>query len=169
MSEAYATPARIAIALRQVGANVEKPVLDFGCGKGLSGMALKSVGFDVVDGSDLNPENVDAAQASGAYRQVWTGSAGSLGHIRRGDYQVIAACNVVHDGEAPAETLDLLLDVLAPGGFLAFSFDEATLANRTYTDRLDIAVLAPDLDLVFEEDGPHVSDKNATIYVLKRL
>ena len=169
MSETYATPARIAMALRQVGANVEKPVLDFGCGIGLSGMALKSVGFDVVDGSDLITENVDAAQESGAYRQVWPGSEGSLGHIKRGDYQVISACSVVHDGEAPADTLDLLLDVLAPGGFLAFSFDEATLANRTYTDHLDIAVLTPDLELVFEQDGPHMADTNATVYVLKRL
>lgn len=164
----YATPARIAIALRQAGANVEKPVLDFGCGTGLSGMALKSVGFDVVDGTDLSQSNVDAAQASGAYRQVWLGEDASAGHVRRGDYQVITACDVIHKGEAAPETLDVLLGVLAPGGFLAFSMDEGALTDRAYSDRLDIAALDPNLEQMFEADGPHKAGENATVFVFKR-
>jgi predicted TPR repeat methyltransferase len=164
----YATPARIAIALRQAGANVEKPVLDFGCGSGLSGMALKSVGFDVVDGADLSQENVDAAQGSGAYRQVWLGEETGAGHVRRGDYQVITACDVLHKGEAAPETLDVLLEILAPGGFLAFSMDDAALNDRAYSDRLDIAALDPTLEQLFEADGPHRDGENATVFVFKR-
>ena len=38
----YATPPRVALALRLSGANVEKGVLDYGCGTGLAGMALGS-------------------------------------------------------------------------------------------------------------------------------
>ncbi|NNE89834.1 MAG: methyltransferase domain-containing protein [Silicimonas sp.] len=164
----YATPARIAIALRQAGANVEKPVLDFGCGTGVSGMALKSVGFDVVDGTDLVAENVEAAQASGAYRQVWLGVESRAGHVRRGDYQVITACDVIHGGEATPETFDVLLGILAPGGFLALSMDDAALNDRTYSDRLDIAALDPKLEQMFEADGPHRDGENATVFVFKR-
>lgn len=168
MRDAYATPARIALALRQAGANVEKPVLDFGCGTGLSGMALKSVGFDVVDGTDLDQGNVDAAQDCGAYRQVWLGDAKGAGHVRRGDYQVITACDVLHHGQAAPETLDVLLAILAPGGFLALSMDDAALNDRAYSDPLDIAVMDPSLAQVFEEDGPHRSGENATVFVFKR-
>ena len=166
----YVTPARVAMALRQSGANVEKPVLDFGCGTGLAGLALKSVGFDVVDGTDISPEMLDEAQARGVYRQVWRGTPGSLGHIKRADYPIIAACGVVSLGAAPPETLDMLVNALGSGGLLAFSFNEPTLADRSYTDRLDVACLAPDIELVFEQHGPHLPAKNmsSTVYVLKR-
>ena len=166
----YATPGRIAMALRQSNANVDKPVLDYGCGTGLCGIALKSAGFDVVDGTDISPEMLTKAESRGVYRQVWKGEPGSLGHIQAGDYPIIAACGVVSLGAAPPETLDLLIDALAPGGLLAFSFNEATMADRSYTDKLDVAVLAPDLELAFEEDGPHLPEKNmnSTVYVLRR-
>ena len=166
----YATPVRIALALRQSGANVEKPVLDFGCGTGLSGMALKSVGFDVIDGTDISPEMLTLAEARGAYRQVWKGEPGTLGHIKRGDYAIIAATGVVSIGAAPPETLDMLIAALGPSGLLAFSFNDATLADRAYTDKLDIAVLAPDIEMVFEEHGPHLPAKNmsSTVYVLQK-
>ncbi|MEP0563402.1 MAG: hypothetical protein ABJC64_03315, partial [Paracoccaceae bacterium] len=123
--------------------------------------------FDVVDGTDLEQDNVDAAQASGAYRQVWRGDDGT-GHVKRGDYQVIVACDVLRDGVAGPETLDDLLEVLAPGGFLALSLDETTLNTRAYYERLDIAVLDPSLEQVFEADGPHRDGENATVFVFKR-
>jgi predicted TPR repeat methyltransferase len=133
-------------------------------------MALKSVGFDVIDGTDISPEMLAQAEARGIYRQVWLGEAGTLGHIRRGDYPIIAATGVISIGAAPPETLDLLIEALAPGGLLAFSYNDATLKDRGYTDRLDIAVLAPDIEVVFERDGPHLPAKNmtSTVYVLQR-
>ena len=166
----YATPARIALALRRCGANVEKPVLDFGCGTGLSGMALKSVGFDVIDGTDISPEMLAQAEARNVYRQVWKGEPGTMGHIKRGDYAIISATGVVSLGAAPPETLDMLIAALGPGGLLAFSYNESTLSDRAYTDQLDVAVLAPDIEMVFEEDGPHLpaKDMSSVVYVLQK-
>ncbi len=166
----YATPGRVAMALRRANANIDKAVLDFGCGTGLCGMALKAAGFDVVDGTDISPEMLAQAEQRGVYRQVWKGEPGSLGHIRAGDYPIIAACGVISLGAAPPETLDMLVDAMAPGTLLAFSFNEATMGDRAYTDRLDIAVLAPDIELVSEEDGPHLpaKDMRSTVYVLRR-
>ncbi|NNL17979.1 MAG: methyltransferase domain-containing protein [Boseongicola sp.] len=167
----YSTPPRLALALRQCGANIEKPILDFGCGTGLSGMALKAVGFQVIDGTDISPEMLAIAEAKPSYRQVWNGEPGSMGHIKRGDYPAIAATGVVSLGAAPPETLDMLIDAIGPGGLFAFSFNDATLADRAYTDRLDVAVLAPDIELVFEEHGPHLPAKEmmSTVYVLRRI
>ena len=166
----YATPGRVALALRQCEANLNKAVLDYGCGTGLCGIALKAAGFDIVDGTDISSEMLAKAEARGVYRQVWKGAPGTLGHIKAGDYPIIAACGVVSLGAAPPETLDLLLGAMSPGGLLAFSFNEATLADRSYTDRLDIAVLDPTLELILEEDGPHLpaKDMSSTVYVLRR-
>ena len=166
----YATPARVAMALRIAGANADKPVLDYGCGTGLSGMALSAVGFDVVDGTDISPEMLTRAEARGTYRQVWLGQPGTLGHIKPGDYPLIVATGVVSLGAAPPETLDMLVTAMAPGNLLAFSYNDATLADRRYTDKLDVICLAPDMDLVFEEHGPHLPAKGieSTVYVLKK-
>ena len=166
----YATPARIAMALRRSGANPDKPVLDFGCGTGLSGLALRAAGFSQIDGTDISPEMLEKARTRGIYQHLWQGTPGTLEHVRRGHYPIIVATGVISLGAAPPETLDLLLDVLPSGGLLAFSFNDATLGDRAYTDRLDIAVLAPDIDLVFEEEGPHLPAKNmmSAVYVLQR-
>lgn len=166
----YATPARIAMALRRSGANPGKPLLDFGCGTGLSGMALKAAGFAQIDGTDISPEMLTKAGERGIYDHLWESAPGDMGHVKRGQYPLIVATGVISLGAAPPETLDLLLDVLPSGGLLAFSFNDATLADRGYTDRLDIAVLAPDIELVLEEHGPHLPSKNmtSTVYVLKR-
>lgn len=166
----YATPGRVAMALRVSGANVDKGVLDFGCGTGLCGLALRAVGFDVIDGTDISPEMLAKAETREVYRALWKSEPGSLGHVGAGDYSAVAACGVISLGAAPPETLDLLVSNMAPGNLLAFSFNEATMRDRSYTDKLDVITLAPDMELVFEEDGPHLpaKDMSSTVYVLKR-
>ena len=166
----YATPPRIAMALRLSGANPDKPVLDFGCGTGLSGQALKAAGFAQIDGTDISAEMLEKARARGIYQHLWESEPGDMGHVKRGQYPIIVATGVISLGAAPPETLDMLLGVLPSGGLLAFSFNEATLADRAYTDRLDVAVLAPDIEMAFEEEGPHLPAKHMTsaVYVLRR-
>lgn len=166
----YATPGRIAMALRRSGVNPLKPVLDFGCGTGLSGLALKAAGFAQIDGTDISPEMLEKARARGVYQHLWESEPGTVGHVKRGNYPTIVAAGVISLGAAPPETLAMLLDVLPSGGFLAFSYNDVTLADRAYTNALDVAVLAPDIEIVFEEDGPHLPVKNMTsaVYVLTR-
>ncbi|MBT8416482.1 MAG: methyltransferase domain-containing protein, partial [Silicimonas sp.] len=85
----YATPGRIAMALRRSGANPDKPVLDFGCGTGLSGLALKATGFAQIDGTDISPEMIAKAEARGIYQHLWLSDPGDMGHVRRGQYPII--------------------------------------------------------------------------------
>ncbi len=166
----YATPVRLALALRTAGAGPAKPVLDFGCGTGLSGMALKSVGFDVVDGTDVTPEMLAKAEARGAYRQVWRSELGSLGHVGRGDYATISACGVVSLGAAPPETLDMLVGALGPAGILGFSYNDATLLDAAYTDKLSEVLATGDVEKLAEDYGPHLPAKNmnSTVYILQK-
>lgn len=166
----YATPVRLALALRQAGANVAKPVLDYGCGTGLCGLALKSVGFDVVDGTDISPQMLAQAEAKGAYRQVWLSQVGSMGHIHAGDYPILTACGVVSLGAAPAEVLDMLVGALGPAGLLAFSYNDATLQDASYMDTLNRILTSGQVEKVFEDYGPHLPAKNmqSMVYVLQK-
>jgi Predicted methyltransferase (contains TPR repeat) len=164
----YRTPGRVAAALAGHLTDRAAPILDFGCGTGLSGRALKAQGFTTIDGTDITPEMLTLAWESGMYRRVWAGEPGQLGDVSPGDYAAITAVGVVSYGAAPPETLGMLVDALAPGGLLAFSYNDSTLADDDYMDAYDAALTRT--DLLFADYGPHLIEKDmgSKVFVLRR-
>ena len=61
----YATPARVAEAMAAHMSDKALPVLDFGCGTGLSGLALQLAGFNTLDGMDPSSEMLERAKGKG--------------------------------------------------------------------------------------------------------
>ena len=66
----YATPSRAAKALASHVEDLRTPVLDYGCGTGLSGMALRKVGFSNLHGIDVSKEMVTIAKEKKAYQTL---------------------------------------------------------------------------------------------------
>lgn len=165
----YATPLRVAEALKSVGADLSVPVLDFGCGTGLSGAALKAQGFETIDGTDISPEMIEEARGKGIYRDLWQGTPGQV-DAEPGDYAAIVATGVISLGAAPPEMLDVLLQALRPGGYLALSFNDPTLATTDYPAALANA-LEGAAEQLFRAHGPHLSEKvtGSDVIVLRRL
>lgn len=171
---AYATPDRIAAALALQGIDVSAPVLDFGCGTGLSGAALHKHGFTTIDGTDITPEMIAHAQAKTTdagplYRKLWLGSAEGIA-IDRGTYSAIVATGVISLGAAPADLLSVLLHKLDAGGVLAFSFNDPTLEAPSYTGALDKILSDATATQLFREHGPHLNAKvtGSDVIVLRR-
>jgi len=166
----YATPARVAEALWAARPQADLPILDYGCGTGLSGMALQQAGFDVIDGIDPTPRMLEGAAAKEIYRKLSTFEITDPDPLEYGAYQVIAAIGVIGAGAAPPETLDLLIKTLSPGGLLGFSFNDHTLADRLYTDRLAEWLDGGKARLLFREHGPHLPglDLGSDVYVITR-
>lgn len=167
----YRTPGRLARLLAEVlaGDGVDgAPVLDFGCGTGMSGEAMAAEGITVVDGTDLSAEMLGVARSKGVYRELWQLTAGEL-DVESGSYRAIVACGVISPGAAPAATLDLLVHRLDVGGLLAFSYNAHALADASYTDKL-AWLLDQGFTQVASEHGPHIAARNldSTIYVLRR-
>lgn len=165
----YATPSRVADALLSVGANTAVPVLDFGCGTGLSGAALRAAGFASVDGTDISPEMLNGAREKGIYRDLWLGTPGQVTGGKPGDYATIVATGVISLGAAPPDMLDVLLDALSPGGLLAFSFNDPTLATEEYPAALAAATKTK-AEQLYREHGPHLAEKvtGSDVIVLRR-
>ncbi|WP_224815071.1 class I SAM-dependent methyltransferase [Hasllibacter sp. MH4015] len=161
----YATPGRLAKALAKVAPDKTVPLLDFGCGTGLSGMALASEGFTAIDGTDITPEMLDIASRTGAYRSTWISQPGDA---PPGGHTIIAAIGVVSLGAAPAETLHTLIAALPPGGLLGFSYNDATLADQTYMEAL--AKARNSADLIHDSYGDHLpgKDMKSSIYILRK-
>jgi predicted TPR repeat methyltransferase len=163
----YVTPARCAEALLQAGADRQSPVLDFGCGTGLSGLALKLAGFEVIDGRDLSEGMIAKARDKGVYRDL--APIGPDDPVPTG-YAAIAAIGVVSPGAAPLPVLDRLIGALKPGGRIVFSFNDHALEHAEYRSKVDDLTAVGGVRELFREYGEHLPGINlkSTVYVLEK-
>lgn len=166
----YRTPGRTAAALAAHLPRRDTPILDFACGTGLSGAALADAGFSVIDGCDLSQPMLETARARGIYRHLVKLAPDEAPDARPGDYGAIAAIGALSPGAAPASYLDVLLGCLAPGGLLALSYNDHTLAEPAYTDRLAHALDSGAAVELVREHGDHLVGlgSKSTVYILEK-
>lgn len=163
----YATPGRCAEALLAAGTDRALPVLDFGCGTGLSGLALKLAGFQVIDGRDLSEGMLAKAQDKGVYRNL--APIGPDDPIPTG-YNAIAAIGVVSPGAAPLPVLDRLIAALDPGGRIVFSFNDHALEHDGFRTKVDDLLAEGGVRELSRAHGDHLPGINlkSTVYVLEK-
>lgn len=166
----YATPKRVADALWSKLPEADTPILDYGCGTGLSGLALANVGYRVIDGMDPTPEMLQGAKAKAVYRNLFGFEITDPTPVQPDTYKAITAIGVIGTGAAPPETLDMLMNALPKGGFLAFSFNDLTLAEPSYTSRPNDWLDMGHARLLFRENGPHLQgmDMKSDVYVIEK-
>ncbi len=166
----YHSPRRIAEALARHLQVSDKPVLDFGCGTGLSGLALRAAGFALLHGTDINEAMIAQAQPRGIYDKLWVSPPGTL-DIEANDYGAIVATGVISLGAAPPETLDMLADKLPSGAMLALSFNDPTLEHGGFDAALQMQLDAGSLNLIERTHGPHLDDvkMGSDVIVLQKI
>ena len=164
----YATPGRCADALARQVDDLAAPVLDFGCGTGLSGLALKHAGFSTIDGVDLSEEMLNGARDKGVYRHLDQIEAGQ--DLPRTDYKAIAAIGVIGAGAAPISVLHQLMRALPPDGKLVFSFNDHALEDPANMAGVSEWTDCGAARLLFKEAGAHLPgiNLNSTVYILEK-
>ena len=164
----YATPGRCAEALTKFMSDKNAPVLDFGCGTGLSGLALKLAGFTTIDGVDLSADMLAKAGDKKAYRALRQIGADSP---IDGAYEAIAAIGVIGAGAAPISTFDLIMNALPNGGKFVLSFNDHALADPMNEGRISDWCDSGAARLLFKEYGPHLPGlgMKSNVYVIEKL
>ncbi|MGC1505707.1 MAG: methyltransferase domain-containing protein [Sulfitobacter sp.] len=164
----YATPGRCAAALAGVTRDKDMPLLDFGCGTGLSGQALTLAGFTTIDGIDLSAEMLAQAAGKGVYRNTRQVQADTP--IKTGSYKNIAAIGVIGSGAAPVSVLDMLMKALPRDGRLVFSFNDHTLKDPVHEARINEWTDCGAARLIFRERGAHLPGINmqSIVYILEK-
>ena len=153
----YVTPKRCAEALAKLVPNLSAPVLDFGCGTGLSGLALRTAGFSVIDGVDLSGAMLDIARArDGIYRTVTQVTVDAPFPHPSGTHTHAIAAGVISPDHAPPETAEAILQRLAPGGTLVFSLNDHALSFPEFANMPGEIAASGQAKLSFEERGPHL-------------
>ena len=164
----YVTPGRCAAAIAEFTDDMDAPLLDFGCGTGLSGLALKLAGFSTIDGVDLSPEMLAQAAEKGIYRKTTQVSGSDT--MEQGAYQTIAAIGVIGSGAAPISVLDMLLNALPQDGKLVFSFNDHTLEDPVHEARVSEWTDCGAARLLFREHGDHLPGlgMKSNVYILEK-
>lgn len=167
----YATPSRCAQALTRHLAEKSAPVLDFGCGTGLSGLALAREGFTLIDGLDPAAGMLAEAEKRGLYRNLLQIEPGADIPGQPGAYAAIAAIGVIGVGAAPPSVLDQIAAALAPGGLLVFSLNDHALADADCAAKRDALLASGTLRQVEQSYGDHLPgiDLKSSVYVFEKL
>lgn len=166
----YITPGRCADALASYVEDLTDPILDFGCGTGLSGLALKLAGFETVDGVDLSAEMLEKARRKHIYRTLVQNDAEAQLQHKPGEYRSIAAIGVIGAGAAPVSLLHKLINGLGKGGKMVFSFNDHALEDPAYESGLNEWLDCGAAVLLFKEYGPHLPGINlkSNVYVIEK-
>jgi predicted TPR repeat methyltransferase len=171
MAAGYVTPERCAAALTRFTCDPSRPLLDVGCGTGLSGLAFAKHGFTNITGSDVSSGMLEQARGRGVYSEVIHADADDPFPFPAGTYDALAAVGVIGAGAAPLAVLQAMMEKLISGGRIVFSFNDRTLDDPAFVDFVDAEATAGRFEILLREHGPHIPKEQleATVFVLRRL
>ncbi|SDG21070.1 class I SAM-dependent DNA methyltransferase [Sulfitobacter delicatus] len=169
-AQGYATPERGAETLAQFMADKDAPILDMGCGTGLSGVALKAAGFTTIDGADTSAAMLQEAGKKSIYRNLLQVEPDEDLPFRAGNYAAITAIGVIGPGAAPISLFDALMHKLTKGGKLLFSLNDHAMVDSGTLGMIHEWTDCGAALLLSSEDGPHLPgmDLNATVYLIEK-
>ncbi len=128
----YATPARLAQAFLTAQPDRDMPILDYGCGTGLSGQAFAAAGFNTIDGMDPSDGMLEKCRDKGLYRHLIKLDLSAPLPIAQDQYPAIMAVGVISTGAGPASLMETLMALLPKGGFFGLSLNDHALADPSY-------------------------------------
>lgn len=167
----YASPTRTAAAMAAIVPDLTRPLLDLGCGTGISGKAFQQAGFTTIDGTDFSEEMLAAAKTKNIYRRLSKGDINSPIPAQKDEYSSIAAVGVFSPGHAPAHVIEQVLGLLGSKGYFGFSLNDHALEAGEFEHKIQELLVRAEIEIAFEEYGDHLPgiELKSKIYVLRKL
>ncbi len=103
------------------------PLLDAGCGTGITGPVLRALGYDDLEGLDLSPDMLRLAHARDAYVRLTEAELGAPLPFESGRFAAFLSTGVFTAGHAPPDALDELVRIVRPGGHCIFTVRDVVL------------------------------------------
>jgi predicted TPR repeat methyltransferase len=113
----YISPAIAAQALAdEVGVNRELEIIDFACGTGLVGVALRELGFEIIDGMDISEGMLEQARNKQVYRNLEPGDLTRSIELEDEAYDAGCCIGSMGAGHLAARHTVELIRPIKPGG-----------------------------------------------------
>ena len=125
LASGYCLPFAIAGWLGRYVPRDAGPVLDAGCGTGLSGPLVKALGYRELEGLDFSSDMLALAEKRGAYDHLKRATIGETLPWADGHFAAFFSTGVFTEGHAPASGLHDLCRITKPGGHAIFTVRDA--------------------------------------------
>ncbi|MFD0917998.1 class I SAM-dependent DNA methyltransferase [Pseudahrensia aquimaris] len=163
----YAQPSRVAQALVDQNFDVHSKVFDAGCGSGLSGVALRSIGCDDITGCDFSPEMLNQAEAKSVYTALFEADLNQpLAQIPPNHFAAVVAVGVFSFGHVDPDACDELLRILQPNGLFIIALNEPFWEQGHLRKKLDAMEASGRLTTLSREHGDHLPGHDVMGWVL---
>ena len=123
----YCLPFMVAAWVARHVPKGDGPLLDAGCGTGLSGPYLAALGYGDIEGLDLSEEMLELARTRGGYKALTKAALGGPLPWPDGHFSAFISTGVFTSGHAPASSLDELVRITASGGHAIFTVRDTVL------------------------------------------
>lgn len=164
----YAQPARCADALLSLLPAKDAQILDVGCGTGLSGVALRSAGYALIDGCDYAPEMLARAARTGAYRRLFeTNLNAPPVDAADGAYDAATCVGVFSFGHVSPDALEEILRIVKPGGPVIIGLNELYYDKGDLTRKMTSLKDAGRLEVLSQEKGDHLPGEGMAGWVIR--
>ena len=110
------------------------PILDVGCGSGLSGPLLAALGFAAVEGMDFSAEMLSLAAGRGGYAKLTRAALGEPLPWSDGHFAAAFSTGVFTEGHAPASSLGEIARIVRPGGIVALTVRTSVMASGGFRE-----------------------------------
>lgn len=117
-AETYLAPLATAELAKRYLATSDR-ILDAGAGTGLSGAALKAVGFENLVGVDYSERMLEIAAAKGIYRETAWADLGARTDFADGAFDAVVTVGTT--SQMPVESLREFVRIVRPGGHILFA------------------------------------------------
>ena len=111
------------------------PVLDAGCGTGLSGPFVRALGYDQLEGLDLSEEMLRHAAGRDAYTTLKQAEIGKTLPWPDGHFAAFFSTGVFTEGHAPASGLDELVRITRKGGHAIVTIRDVLLERLGFREK----------------------------------
>lgn len=166
----YSSPYRTAHALVQCGAALDQPVLDIGCGSGISGLFLQKAGFAELHGSDFSSEMLKSAKKKGIYKALNLVDLRNPFESINKVFRTITAIGVFAPGHAQPDVIESVVNLLPESGLFGFSLNDHTMEDPGYLEEIFRLVFERKVRIRWQEYGEHLPGikLNSLIIVLEK-
>ena len=164
----YRAPELVADAATRFVAKTDAPMLDIGCGTGLTGKALLESGDWTLHGLDVSREMLDHAREKGIYDELILADLNEPLALADDTYAGAISSGTFTHGHVKADALCEISRILKPGAPFAFTVHSEFWDKSGFPETLDHLEREQQFKMIEKEERPHMEkfpDKTSFICV----
>ena len=136
----YRAPELLSSMLSRVVSNFESKILDVGCGTGLVGSSLSTLGYTNLDGLDFSLDMLEVAREKRVYKNLIQADLNKKLKVKDAIYDAIICCGTFTRGHVGPDVLIELIRILKKRGLLACTINSSVWIEKEFDRWIETAI-----------------------------